>query len=124
MRESRVLALPLALGTGPSTQGGAISVSNAGLREDGRGGLLPRLLGLGAFQNSPPAARAVPFCKQMAPSLLFLILLPAPLIVHDYLLWGGRVLSNVLHAPAELLALQFLLTVLHAQAHLISSCTS
>lgn len=37
---------------------------------------------------------------------------------------GGRVLSNVLHAPAELLALQFLLTLLHAQAHLISSCTS
>ena len=50
--------------------------------------------------------------------------LPAPLIVHDYLLWGGRVLSNVLHAPAELLALQFSLTLLHAQAHLISSCTS
>lgn len=47
MRESRLLALPLALGTGPSTQGGAISVSNAGLREDGRGGLLSRLLGLG-----------------------------------------------------------------------------
>ena len=84
----------------------------------------PGFWGWEAFQNSPPAARAVPFCKQMAPSLLFLILLPAPLIVHDYLLWGGRVLSNVLHAPAELLALQFLLTVLHAQAHLISSCTS
>lgn len=42
----------------------------------------PGFWGWEAFQNSPPAARAVPFCKQMAPSLLHLILLPVPCSSH------------------------------------------
>ena len=42
----------------------------------------PGFWGWEAFQNSPPAARAVPFCKQMAPSLLHLILLPVPCSPH------------------------------------------
>lgn len=123
--ESRLLALPLALGTGPPLkeepcQSAMLVPERMAERP------APQASGVGRpFRTLPslPGLRHSVNRWPQAASVSSFSLLPAPLIVHDHSLWeAGCSVSSVPLREAR--RLKFSLTLLHAQAHLISSCTS